>query len=129
MTNDPNDIVGRTFLDKGVWASVTFGVEKFLCKMTEEDYKRAISGQMFEVWHPLVPQKDAPLLYKAAAEGTLEPWYLPGAHCLVALMHPKASEHLDEVVKQSVSIIAQATQAQLNAQKNGTPKQALFRKL
>lgn len=105
----PHETKGRPFLKDGVWIFVFSDGGKYYMKVTEDDFKKAASGEMFAAYHALAMQPGSPPVFLPSIVGTIEPWYCSGEKCSwVSLVHPELSKNLDDQIERGLSIIATA---------------------
>ena len=123
--DEPIGMKGRTFKEDGSWVYLLVGSQPYIAKVSDEDFKKAVSGSAFEAWHVTIMGPKGPV-YVPAVSGTLEPWYMNGAHCAaVAQVHPELAARMDDGIKKSLSSIVTAVSSQMptsNKDASGKPR-------
>ena len=103
---------GRPFLKDGVWIFLVLDTSKYYVKVTEDHFKKAVCGDMFEAYHVLAIQGGQRPLFVPPVLATIEPWYCSGNRCSwISLVHPERSKELDEQMEKGLSVIETATAA------------------
>ena len=116
--SQPVAMKGRHFQEDGVWVYLMAQGQSYTVKMTSEDFKKAVTGQMFSAYHVLMagPDKGQPI-YLPAIAGTLEPWCMSGSQfTAIAMMHPRIAATLDDAVKRQLSTVQIANSAEASAE-------------